>query len=58
MMLTINQIVSHILQRMGYKRLAGYVLTADSKEIDCYIGLIRSKFISDKSLVEFIDYFL
>lgn len=54
---TIYQVVSHILERMGYEYLPQYVLTID-KEIDWYIKFIRSKFINDKSLVEFIDYFL
>ncbi len=58
MMVTVYQVVSHILHRMGYQYLSEYVLTIKDNEIDLYINFIRSKFIKDKELVEFINYFL
>ncbi len=57
-MITVYQVVSHILDRMGYKLLSEYALNCSNYDIDLYINFIRSKFIKDKQLVEFIDYFL
>lgn len=55
---TIYQTVSHILYRMGYKFLAVEALKTNSEDIKPYIKFIRLKQINNKSLVEFIDYYL
>jgi hypothetical protein len=54
----IYQIISHILKTMGYSFLSKEVFRADHKELNFYIKFIRSKSITNKSLVEFIDYYL
>lgn len=59
-MYTTKQIVSYVLEKMGYKRISKYVssVRCTNEDIDLFIGLIKFSNKKDLQLVNFINYFL
>lgn len=59
-MYTTKQIVSYILDRMGYKRISKFAssINCTNEDIDTYINLIKLSVKKDYELVQFINYHL